>query len=537
MKLKNENLKSLYFYSKLARKIGKQNLLLYHWTLKKKFNRPLSVSPALEKIKFFYNIRKLKYDKKEEEEDDNENNIFSIEEKEKQRLEEFEDNIEERKDYKRFKNEEKQENFKQKKMGFESHKYSFYKKSENKNKVQPSCTKYNPKYEAILKKSASSPSWKSMQGRKDNTKIDNFPFYMKQDLIQNNMAGKSFIDFSKQSPRDNNKIFGKDAMDFINFSKISKNKSFFNYNEEHNKNNRNQTPASIRDYKSNKDISKIKRPVSSSKKHSSPDNFSGNIMDTNNSNDSFDLFKHIYTKKIKKKNKTNKNSTEKTEKKIKSIDFEQIISREALEASKNKQTILVPYLFPNFSSVRERPIMMVVYDKKSHQKNYKRNSELDSIKFNTLNYNINKKEVQSPNFNLMNSRPYDEQDPYPSYMRGVFNKSGFLKISGESLKANNYTKSGFIMPLSSFWKNDSFNKYTNLKMLRSQKHLMKSFMNNKNVEPRYKRLLKIYNKNYKDLMEGQGKYSKLENDINMEMKKHQNKSLNDLIKDLKKKRK
>ena len=112
MKLKNENIKSLFFYSKLGREIGKQNLLLYHWTLRKKFFRSLSVSSAIEKINFLYNIRKLKFDMRRE--DDNEKNIFSIEEKEKQRLEDLDDNIEERKDYKRYKDEERNKNIKQK---------------------------------------------------------------------------------------------------------------------------------------------------------------------------------------------------------------------------------------------------------------------------------------------------------------------------------------------------------------------------------------------------------------------------------------
>jgi len=92
------------------------------------------------------------------------------------------------------------------------------------------------------------------------------------------------------------------------------------------------------------------------------------------------------------------------------------------------------------------------------------------------------------------------------------------------------------MPPSSFWKNNSFNKYINLKMLKSQSHLLNSFMNNEKVEPRIRRLMKFYNKNYKYLMQGKSKYSDLENDINTEMKKHKNKSIKNFINDLKKKK-
>ena len=59
-------------------------------------------------------------------------------------------------------------------------------------------------------------------------------------------------------------------------------------------------------------------------------------MNTNNSNDSFDLFRHIYISKIKKKKNKNKIIMDKGKKKessIKSVNFNQMISRE--DARKN----------------------------------------------------------------------------------------------------------------------------------------------------------------------------------------------------------
>ena len=532
----NDGLKSIYFYSKLGRKIGKQNLLIYKWTLNKKYNRPLSVSPAIEKIKFLYNIKKLKLGLKPiGDPNEEDNDIFSIEEKERQKLEELEENIEE-KEYKRKsknKKEEVDKDTKQKILGFESHKFTLYKKEDIKNKVEPSSTKYNPKYETILKRSASSPSWKLMQGRKEKIKVNNFPFYLEQGSIQNNMAGKSFVDFSKQSKR-NFSIYKKEDIDIINLSKLSRSKSFFTNKRTHHRNNRNQSSLVISDYKSSKNVSKFSRPMSAINKHSSHHrNNESENTDSNNSRDSFDLFRQIYTSKLKKK-KTKVKHKLKHEQKIKSIDFNQIISREDLEESKNKNIALVPYLFPNFSLVRERPQMMVVYDRKEHKK-YKNKSNLDSMEFNSINYDSNKKHVHTPKFELMNMRPCDENDPYPSYMRGVFNKSALCKISSESLKESNYSNREFIMPLSSFWNNNSFNKYTNLKMLKGQSQFIDAFMNNENIEPKYKRLLKFYNKNYKVLMQGKTKYSRLEKDINLHMIQHKNKSIKDLINDLKKK--
>ena len=123
MKLKND-VDNKYFYSKLGRKIGKQNLLLYRWTHKRKSNRPSSVSPAFAKIKYLYKINQLKNEKKF---DDNENDIFTIEVKEKQKLEDLSNKIEENK-----------ENIKEKKSKKilsrqKKPKYIFYKKDENKN--------------------------------------------------------------------------------------------------------------------------------------------------------------------------------------------------------------------------------------------------------------------------------------------------------------------------------------------------------------------------------------------------------------------
>ena len=38
----------------------------------------------------------------------------------------------------------------------------------------------------------------------------------------------------------------------------------------------------------------------------------------------------------------------------------------------------------------------------------------------------------NPNFDLMISRPYDEKDPLPIYMKGIYDKNSCYKITGES---------------------------------------------------------------------------------------------------------
>ena len=180
---------------------------------------------------------------------------------------------------------------------------------------------------------------------------------------------------------------------------------------------------------------------------------------------------------------------------------------------------------------------MVIYDKKTQEENKykKRRPQSGTIEFNLIDSGKNKNRVHTPNFNLMKSRPFDDNDPFPSHMRGVFNKNTCFKITSESLKSTNYSKSGFIMPNSSFWKN-SFNKYTNLKQIKSySNNMMNSLLQNEYIDVRTKRLLKLYNKNYNSLMGGKTKYSKLENDINQGLKKHENKSIKELILELQKK--
>ena len=535
MNLKNDNLNSVFCFSRLGRKIEKQNLLLYRWSHKKAEKRAISVSPAVARIKMLYNINKLKYELKQ---DDDDNNIFSIEEKERQKLEDFEENIESKKEYinkLEEKEEKKNEKLKQNKSEYITPKYYFTKKKENKNKLEPSCTKYNPKYDAIMKRSPSSPSWKSMQGRKYPIQIDNSDFYLKQKLIQENMAGKSFINFRKQRKRKG--MLKKDENkknNIINISNISKNKSLINKKKDLYNNKRNKSSLII-----SKNTSKLEKEYKESTPSKNSDiqkNLENEILSTENSKDSFDLFKQIYTSKIKKKKKK-KIEYEKYSKKIKSIDFNQVISRESLDQIQSKQTAFIPYLFPNFSQVRERPIMMVVYDQKKRNRSNKRKSDLENVTFDNVNYEqIYKSKVKTPNFELMKSRPSDENDAFPTHMRGVFDKNTCFKVSSESLKSTNYGKRDFMMPLSSFWSNHSFNKYVNLKMIKSQSHLNKAYFDNEYLDPRTKRLMKIYNKNYKRLMEEKTKYSPLEKEISIAINKHQNKTINDIIKDLKSKK-
>ena len=88
------------------------------------------------------------------------------------------------------------------------HYYDMHRKKKNKITVQdnPPCTKYNPKYTSIFKRSASTPAWSTMRGRDNYIKRDEHPFYIEHENILDTMAGKSFIDMKKQSKNKGNYI-------------------------------------------------------------------------------------------------------------------------------------------------------------------------------------------------------------------------------------------------------------------------------------------------------------------------------------------
>ena len=364
------------------------------------------------------------------------------------------------------------------------------KKIKKKTYMVPPCTKYHPKYDAILRRSASTPLWKSVTGRKEQKKdIYDFPFYLKHELIQDNMAGKTFIDFSKQTIRkcflENNKdnsnnnsinILKKRALSCRNKSANLLNKiSFKNRNNKEIKNN-----------KENK-------------------NNINYLSDTNTSNDSYDIYKNVYTKKLMKKKIEYKAKKEKemeeSKKKIKTINFNQALSREALDELENNKIAVVPYLFPNFKLIRERPVMMVVYDRKKHKIN---KNTIDKYKFE--NFFINDKNnhhVHTPNFDLMTSRPYDDKDPLPTYMKKIFDKNSCYKITGDSLKLNNYSNRGFMMNKSTFWPKDTFNKFINLNYIKSRKKFYEALLFNKNKgneKQLLEKSLSFYSKNLKDII-------------------------------------
>ena len=460
----------------------------------------------------------------------------------------------------------------------------------------PSCTKYNPKYESILKGVKSLPLWEKITGRTNPKKeVFEHKFYLQHENIEDTMAGKTFIDMSKQISKrgyDTHESFREKT--YLSNSYMNKNLSnLINYNKKYSltarikknsdKGKLSSGIAPYSDISNNSGKKKLKnmpisRPLSShpfkqkykynilnkkkkyynnSKLENSTNINTSNInniidisnnnitnnyniynnnnnknnnnlqkiennCDSNTSTDSYDLFKHIYIKKKKPKDDSNYCYSNYNSKrgnsfrdlkrikkhKIKAPDFKKCLSRESLSKIEDNKTAVTPYLLPNYKSVREKPIMMVVYDIKKHKKNRSKSASLLKVD-NTYYFDQNKVigninnhlSIHPPNFDLMTSRPIDNE-PLPSYMKKIFDRNSCYGISAYSLKLNNYRNRDFTSFKSSFWPKISFNKVINLNLLKSKKFLDNIIFEENKKEIKNNligKALKFYNKNYEEI--------------------------------------
>ena len=433
--------------------------------------------------------------------------------------------------------------------------YNIHRKKKEKIQIQenPPCTKYNPKYTSIFRRSASSPSWMTMKGRDlfFGKKVDEHPFYIEHENILDTMAGKAFIDMKKQKQlneqksqsviiRPNNNLKNKRIINinegkkrpFSSFNARERRKNYSinlrnnltsalkedntdiknkSYNISRHKKRVNKKATNIRrnktiDVEFNKSSSRLNNSSAYRSKSDIRKENSKEPLDI--SEDSYESYKNVYIKEIKRKGRKNSNKTY-TKEIIKGPNFRQMISREALDKLVDDKIPIVPYLLPNFSSVRDRPIMMVVYDRKYHKINRNKSDSLARID-NTFYYDPNEiltkinNYVSShpPNFNMMTSRP-DDNDPLPSYMKRIYMRNGCYEITQLSLKLNNYKNRGFAKMHSSFFPKKSFNKIVNLNLLKSKKFLNNVIGNENLFFRQFKGLgtsLRFYNKNYEDIM-------------------------------------
>ena len=232
------------------------------------------------------------------------------------------------------------------------------------------------------------------------------------------------------------------------------------------------------------------------------------------SNNSMELVNQYYLDRMKKINANKKKKSSsyiKKKSKIKAPDFSKNLSRESLEKLKEGNNYCVPYIIPNYTQIREKPIMLVSYTKKDTNHKIYRNLSSKIPKMNYSFYydadkaikNINNHSViHPPDFNLMSSRPLDDDDPLPLYMKKLVDRSG---LSQFSLNMNNYKNRGLGSIKTSFFPKKSYNKLVNINLLKSRKFFGNIlFGENKRKliknDPLMAKVIRFYNQNLQNIM-------------------------------------
>lgn len=149
-------------------------------------------------------------------------------------------------------------------------------------------------------------------------------------------------------------------------------------------------------------------------------------------------------------------------------DFSKIISREKREKVKAFKIDNVPFIVPNYSYVRERPIITAIYKKK--EKTIKnKNKQFLGID-STLNYDPNSAiekynnhlTSKTPKFKYMISRPNKKGSPLPFYMQQVHDRSVTYLFTDKSFQLNKFPEGKYIPASSTFFPKKSFNKIINV---------------------------------------------------------------------------
>ena len=451
-----------------------------------------------------------------------------------------------------------------------SKRYYYHNKHRNQKRTTrheyiPGCTDYYPKYTLTLSRSVSGAAWNTLTGRKELIKKDstNSKFYLEKESILSTKAGKSFVDMSKQTSRpETGKKYMHSQWQFTpSITKgnrpLSSKLSFSGkyYTEQENF----ATIELSSNYNDDKGISSMKNINTNNIKHKHKQNmrpFTANIHNkhlkqsesspllindtptgtmllssftsqsipqekqqiSTQTEDSYEQHKQQYLKLYKKtpktpithsKTQTQVKSTIKTKRKfIKAPDFQKTISREHIAMLNDKKKALISFSLPNYKQVRERPLSMVVYDRKNYSKpkskafqgvDYSFNYDPDKMICKVNNH----KRVQTPNLSLTKSRPDDVNDPLPSYMKQIFNRNSCYQTTALSLKMNNFANGVYLQPSNENWHKKTFNKIINLNLL-NNKEFVKTFIKNQKQFAKGKdtiaKSFKFYKKNYNDLL-------------------------------------
>ena len=405
--------------------------------------------------------------------------------------------------------------------------------------IEPTCTRYNPKYDLVHKKLITGPLWKDLLGRecpilnmdnttyflsntqreKDGDKDKNNNLSPKKDN-HNNKKGyssskkkrsrekkysiidtgqvKCLVDMDITTQRgdikDANNLRIRTDRPFIKNKIVQKNPLIINLYKKFDQNiKQEKSEKTLNDYNSKNYNSKNEKSIKINNRNISLPQRNKNIKNIcfNNTDNNFysPLLKRLST----------------IEPEV--YKFPEISSTMSLEQKENIKQFkkkLMPKMSLDYSSVRERPLSMVVYKKLNSTQNKKKFVGLDpSLNFDihkVINKYNNHVFYEAPNFNCMTSRPYDKNNPLPNFMKQMFNRMSVNNVNDKSLKLNGYSEGKFLSITNSFFPKSSFNSIINMSLL-MDKDLTNKY-NEKETEKLMNRIgfKKVNYKKYKHLI-------------------------------------
>ena len=420
------------------------------------------------------------------------------------------------------------------------HNKHFYSEEKNKGKSGSySCT-YVPKYDFIKPRLLTGPIWKNSKGRKEKKEeIDLRNYYINKLDFMNNPDIKCLVNMNKTTQRGEfineknirlrnettfikpNNYIDEDKFKnislFVNLSNVNqkyfKNKyqNYFTDNVNKNKKNRKVKSRLTRNKNDNNNNNSYKTIDIFSKTYNKFNfNGSNNLYEEEkeriNNNESANRKQNKTINNFKNNNNRNFTLNIKTDytrigttnsysirgknkEKNRAPDFKKIISRDQIEKGKGERKFKIPFIVPNYSLVRERPLVMTIYRKeKRKEKDYNPKSKIIEgidykIKYEPdkiINKCNNHLEINAPNFDNMLSREYSEKNPLPLYMKNIYDRGAICRVTEKTLKLNKYKEGKMISASSSFLPKKSFNKIININLIKS--HNFKEKINDEFIE-------------------------------------------------------
>ena len=361
--------------------------------------------------------------------------------------------------------------------------------------VESDTFSYAPKYEYIRPRLISGPSWKNSKGRKEKKpKIDKRNYYIKHSDFLDNPDSKCLVNMNKTTKRgeflnakdirmrNEKSIDNKDEKN--KFKTIS---SFINL-PNNNKNKNNQISLTIENKTKSNNIKLFNRNTKEkfSKTYNNINSYSSRkkkfFSESKIKSNKEKINISINNSSNKKRNKTIDSSHKRKIKLYHNIrntapDFKKIMSREQMDKIRESKCFKIPFIVPNYSLVRERPLAMAIYKKfakviKNHSPKSKNMEGFDfQLKFDpdknitSCNNHIN---LKGPNFKYMLSRDNSEsKSSLPSYMNTIHDRGSIYRITEKTLKMNKFKDAKMSSATSSFIPKRSFNKIININMINS----------------------------------------------------------------------